>query len=189
MTYCRLAGANHLTTKIHSAQVYEKEHRHVLSKAMAVSPTPQGSNSVYKGFLDIKLELQTKHFWAWGCIYSFSHLQSWPIYSFPCSLSTAWSIPQWPFILEGVTVVSLTGSQVSKRHDTEHSCKAFSWPNYKKHNMCYSFLGNPDKREVEERNVALSCLHLLLLPSTSILLLLLLHNSFPDIRTSFERKE
>lgn len=76
MTYCRLAGANHLTTKIHSAQVYEKEHRHVLSKAMAVSPTPQGSNSVYKGFLDIKLELQTKHFWAWGCIYSFSHLQS-----------------------------------------------------------------------------------------------------------------
>lgn len=78
-----------MTTKIHSAQMYEKEHRYVVSKAMAVSPIPQGSNSLYKGFPDIELELQAQHFWAWRFVHSFSHLQSLPIYSFLCSLPTA----------------------------------------------------------------------------------------------------
>lgn len=114
-----------MATKIHSTQIYETEDRCLVSTARAVSPNPRGSKSAYKGFLDLKVKLPTKHFWAWCFIHSFSHLQSLPIYSFLRSLSTPLSSPQWPFNLEGVTVVSLTGSRLSKNMTLSMAAKYF----------------------------------------------------------------
>lgn len=45
--------------------------------------------------------------------------------------------------------------------------------------------GSTESRQIEEGHFALPCLHLLLLASSPVLCLLLLHNSLPDIRTSF----